>query len=137
MVCRSGTTAHGAEHFSKHPSQAMYLIDQIQNDADSFVIDTQIVLQVPNQLSACDVGIRKRHFTGRLARNEPLLFDPRLERLTLELSADQEFLLTDYHDFISRRGSYAFPPCQPAVKASSSGSGCSGNTTFKLTSSSP
>jgi len=82
--------ARGAEHFGKHPSQAMHLIDKIQNDADAFVVDTQIVLQVPNQLSACDVGIRKRHFTGRPARNEPLLFDPRLERLTLELSADQE-----------------------------------------------
>ena len=63
----------------------MDLVDKIENDADAFVIDAQIVLQVPNQLGACDVSIRKRQLTRGLARNEPLLLDPRLERLTLEL----------------------------------------------------
>jgi hypothetical protein len=70
----------------------MDLVDKIENDADAFVIDAQIVLQVPYQLSACDVGIRKRQRTRGPTRNEPLLSNPRLERLTLELRADQEFL---------------------------------------------
>jgi hypothetical protein len=83
----------------------MDLVDKIENDADAFVIDTQIALQVPNQLGARNVGIRKRQLTRGLTRNEPLLLDPRLERLALELRADQKFLFTDHHGFISRRGS--------------------------------
>ena len=63
----------------------MDLVDKIENDGDAFVIDAQIALEVPNQLGACNVGIRKRQLTGGLTRNEPLLLDPRLERLTLEL----------------------------------------------------
>jgi hypothetical protein len=45
------------EHFRQHPSQAMDLVDKIENDADTFVIDAQIALQVRNQLGACNVGI--------------------------------------------------------------------------------
>jgi hypothetical protein len=36
-------------------SQTMELVDKIENDTDAFVIDAQIVLQVPNQSGACDV----------------------------------------------------------------------------------
>jgi len=38
--------AHGPEDFTQHPSQAMDLVDKIENDADAFVIDAQIALQV-------------------------------------------------------------------------------------------
>ena len=115
----------------------MDLVDKIENDADAFVIDAQIAPQVPNQCGACDVGIRKRKLSRGLARNESLVLDPCLEGLTLELRADQELLLTDHHGFISRRGSYAFPPSHLVAKASSSGSDRSGNITFNRTNSSP
>jgi hypothetical protein len=81
-VC-SGTAARGPEHFRQHPSHAVDLVDKIENNADAFVIDAQIALQVPDQLGACNVRIRKRQLTRGLAWNEPLLLDPCLERLTL------------------------------------------------------
>ena len=31
--------AHGPEDFTQHPSQAMDLVDKIENDADAFVIN--------------------------------------------------------------------------------------------------
>ena len=40
----SGTAAHGPEYLRQHPSQSMDLVDKIENDADAFVIDAQIVL---------------------------------------------------------------------------------------------
>src|SRR5215472_18165428 len=115
----------------------MDLVNKTENDADAFVIDAQIVLEVPDQLGACDVGIRKRQLVRGLAGNEPLLSNPHLERFTLEMRADQKFLLTDHHGFISRRGSWAFPPSHLVAKASSSGSDCSGNIIFNRTNSSP
>ncbi len=67
-------------------------VDKIQNDAHPFIIDAQVVLQVLNELGACQVGIRKHRLVADLARNEPLLFDPRLERFMFELGANTEFL---------------------------------------------
>jgi hypothetical protein len=51
----------------------MDLVDKIENDADAFVIDAQIAPQVPNQLGACDVGIRKRQLTRRMAKSVALI----------------------------------------------------------------
>ncbi len=49
----SATAAYRPQQFGQHPSQAMYLVDKIENDAHPFVIDAQVVLQVLNELSAC------------------------------------------------------------------------------------
>ena len=105
MLCRSGAVVHGLKQLGQHSAQAVDLIDKVENDADAFVIDAQVVLEVSDQLDARDVGVGKLRLAGRFRWNEPFLMDPSLKRLVLELGAHQEFPLVDHHGCTSRRGS--------------------------------
>jgi hypothetical protein len=66
-----------------------------------------------------------------------MLFDPKLDSLGIEPRGLQEFLLTHGHDEAPSRGLNSLPLAQVERKASRSGSGPFGSTTFNFTSSSP
>ena len=117
----------------KRPAQAVELIDEMENDVDPLVIDSEIAFQIADQMRPSNVHVGENHFGGRLIRNEPSLLEPELQRLHLETRAGQELLLAHDHDVLSSRGLNAFPLSHFETNASSSGSGPLGKTTFSLT----
>src|ERR1700684_2601237 len=98
----------------------MKLIDQMENDVDALIVDSEIAFQIPDQTRAGNVGIGKARFGVGLSRNEPLLFDPELQRLGLNARRGQKFLLVHDHDGLPSRGSNALPLVQFDTNASSS-----------------
>ena len=83
----------------------MHLIQKVQDDAHSFVIDTQVLHQISDQFRTRQIRLGKRQFSGCSAGNQPFLFDPYLQGFKIELRAIKKFQLADDHGCISRRGS--------------------------------
>ena len=117
----------------KHPAQTVELIDEMENDVDAFVIDSEIAFQIADEMCPRNVRVGEVCASGRLLWNEPPLLEPELQRLHLETRTGQELLLVHDHDVLSSRGLNAFPLSQFETNASSSGSGGLGKTTFSLT----
>ena len=117
----------------KCSAQAVELIDEMENDVDALVIDSEIAFQIADQMCPSHVRFGEGHFGGRLIWNEPPLVKPELQRLHLETRMGQELLLVHDHDVPSSRGLNAFPLSHFETNASSSGSGPLGKTTFSLT----
>src|ERR1700747_3183684 len=115
---------------------AVELINEMENDIDTFIVDAEIALEIADQMGPGDVGIGELHLGGRLVGNEPLMLEPDLQRLHLEADTGQELLLVHDHDVPSSRGLNAFLS-HLETNSSSSGSGPLGKTTFSFTSSSP
>src|SRR5271156_5262092 len=115
----------------------MKLIDEMENNVDALVVDSEIAFQVLDQTRSSNVGIGKARFDIDLSRNEPLLLDPEFQRRCLDARRGQKFLLAHDHDRLPSRGLNSLPLVQLDTNASSSGSGDFGKTTFSFTSSSP
>jgi hypothetical protein len=115
----------------KRAAQAMELIDKMENDVDTLVIDSEVAFQITDQMCPSHIRIGEHHFGGRLIWNEPPLFNPELQRLYLQTRTGQELPLV--HDMPSSRGLDTFPLSHFETNASSSGSGPLGKTTFNLT----
>src|ERR1700722_11437246 len=118
-------------------TQAVELVHKMKNDVDALVVDSETSFQIRDQARPREIHIREIHSAERLIRNEPPLLKPEVQRLPLEACTGQELLLVHDHDALSSRGSNVFPVPQFATKASSSGSGVFGKTTFNLTNWSP
>jgi hypothetical protein len=114
-------------------TQAVKLIHQMKNDIDALIIDTEIDLQVPDEMGPRNVHLGEIHFGQSLIRNKPVLLEPDIRRLHLDTRTTEKLQLTQSHDVLSSRGLNAFPSSQFETNASSAGSGGFGKTTFSLT----
>src|ERR1700679_3522912 len=65
----------------KRSAEAVELIDEMENDIDALVVDSEVAFQIADQMCPSHVRIGERHFGGRLIWNEPLLVKPELQRL--------------------------------------------------------
>src|SRR6202021_780658 len=99
----------------KGSTQTVELIDEMENDVDALVVDSEVAFQITDQARPGHVRIGEHHFVGRLIWNEPPLVEPELQRLHLEARIGQELLLVHDHDVPSSRGLNAFPlsPWEP------------------------
>ena len=57
----------------------MDLIDQIEDDRDALVVDSNAVLEIADELHACDVDFGKPFCLFITPRNDPSGLDPGLE----------------------------------------------------------
>jgi len=76
----------------------MKLIDEMENNVDALVVDSEIAFQVLDQTRSSNVGIGKARFDIDLSRNEPLLLDPEFQRRCVDARRGQKFLLAHDHD---------------------------------------
>ena len=83
----------------------MHLINQVQDNAYPFAVDAQLFEQVEDQLRPGEIGFGERDFFSGPDGNQPLLFDPDIERFLIEPGQAEKFQSGDVHDSISRRGS--------------------------------
>src|SRR5580704_19492322 len=110
----------------------MKLIDEMENNVDALIVDSEVAFQIPDQTRSSNVGIGKCRFGVGSSRNEPLLLDPEFQRPCLDARRGQKFLLAHDHDGFPSRGLNSLPLVQFDTNASSSGSGDFGKTTLSF-----
>jgi hypothetical protein len=93
----------------KNPAQTVELINEMENDVDTFVIDSEVGFQIPDQTCPRNVHVGEVRTRGGLLWNEPPLLKPDFQRLHLETRAAQELSLIQDHDVLSSRGLNALP----------------------------
>src|ERR1700730_13472643 len=103
----------------------------MKDDIYAFIVDPKSRLEVLNEAPAGNVDVGEVHFGGDPPGNEPLLLDPEIQGLHLDVQARQKIL--PVHGAISSRGFHTLPASQFATNCSSWGSGGFGRTTFNLT----
>ena len=63
--------AHFVEQVLHGPTQAVHLIEQVEDNRDPLLIDAQVLAQIANELCAGDVDVGEHEFRLGLRRNEP------------------------------------------------------------------
>src|SRR5262249_42493080 len=57
FVGRLCVGAHFIEQALHAPAQAVHLIDEMQDDRDSFIVDAEVLTQIANELSTREVDV--------------------------------------------------------------------------------
>src|SRR5688572_7966915 len=85
----------GCPHLPEHASEPTHLIDEIKNDGNTVVINSEVVLEVADQLRPRQIDVFELPTTAREMRPQPARIDHPLQRLRTHVRAHQE--LTRLH----------------------------------------
>src|SRR5262249_27387531 len=131
-----GLRAHRGRDLAQHLAQPVHLIDEIENDRDRLFVDAHVVLEVADEVRACEIGVGEIGRVLVAPRHQPAGFHPGLEHGLFDPGRKQKFARAHGHVPVDWRA----PACAArhcAMSFSSSGSGSSGNITLSVTYSSP
>jgi hypothetical protein len=93
----------GREDLTQHVPQAVHLIDEIENDWDSLVIDPEL-LQIFDQLRSREIDLRKAAIACVLARHEPTRPQPMIQRFDIDPCLQDKFAGVHGYTSIAWRG---------------------------------
>src|SRR5215207_6470972 len=107
---RFGLSSDRLQKVAQRAPQAVDLVDDAQNDGDSFIVDAKIVLQVPDQRGPRKVRLRERWRCFALTGDKPTGLDPGLQGLGLDPRPHLELAPVDHSRLHVPAGVVRFAP---------------------------
>lgn len=81
------------------------MVQQIENDADTFGVYAKIFAKLTNEIGPREIGFCEHGLCFHALRQQPFLLDPKFQRLLIDVATVQKIEFADVHDHMSRRGS--------------------------------
>jgi len=88
---------HGREKIAQRLPHTVQLVEQMQNDGDTLIIDADIALEVVDQMHSREVDFGKLIVAALLQRKEPTLGNPCFQHIGVQMRTDEKLLKLHAH----------------------------------------